>query len=44
MIRVYCWPQVMAKFTRKVRGQFATHVKICVNLEAVVTVIRGFDI
>ena len=44
VIRVYFWPQVMAKFTMKMSGHFAAHIKICVNLEAVVTVISGFDI
>ena len=40
----YFSPQEIAKLTGKVSGHFATHIKIGVNLTAVVAVISGFDI
>ena len=43
VIRVCFWPQVMAKLTRKERGQLTTHIKFYVNLEAFVTITSGFD-
>ena len=44
LFKPYFLPQVVAKLRGKMTEHFATHIKIGVNLEAVVTVISGFDI